>query len=120
MCSARLAAAAACQAALRFLGRGLRHAAAVKDARVSVIEAFDLLPLDAHADKALDAARVTPGFLGHEGEGVAGFLRAAGAADAVDVVLGIFRDIEIDHVRHVGDIEAASGDVRGDQHLVLA
>ena len=42
---------------------------------------------------------------------------AAGAADAVDIVLGVDRHVEVDDVGHVGDVEAARGDVGRDQHL---
>jgi hypothetical protein len=42
--------------------------------------------------------------------------RAAGAADAVDVDLGRQRQIEIDDVRDVVDIEAAGSDVGGHEH----
>src|SRR3954466_7673251 len=108
------ASAAARQAALRLFGRRLRHAAAVEDPRIRIIESLALLPLDAHPDETLDAARIAPGFLGDQGEGVTRLLRAAGAANAVNVILGIFRDVEVDDVRHVGDVEAARGDVRGD------
>ena len=46
-----------------------------------------------------------------EGEGVAGQLRPAGAADAVDVVFGYQRHVEVDHVAEGLDIDAARGDV---------
>ena len=45
---------------------------------------------------------------------------AARAADAVHVVLRILRHVVVDDVRHAGDVEAAGGEVGGDQHLVAA
>jgi hypothetical protein len=49
--------------------------------------------------------------------GVAG---APGAADAVDVVLRHVRQLEVDHVRQLVDVEAAGGDVGGHQHAHVA
>src|SRR5690242_1645681 len=46
--------------------------------------------------------------------------RAAGAADAVHVVLGDMRQVEVDDVRQRLDVEAARGDVGRDQHAHLA
>ena len=53
------------------------------------------------------------------GAGAAG---AAGAADAMDVVVGMMRDVEIEDVADGGNVEAAGGDVGGDQqrNLTLA
>ena len=42
---------------------------------------------------------------------------AAGAADAVHVVLGHVRQLEVDDVRQLVDVDAARGDVGRDQHL---
>ena len=44
----------------------------------------------------------------------------AGAADPVDVGLGVLRALVVDHVRDVGDVDAAGGDVGGHQHVDLA
>ena len=44
---------------------------------------------------------------------------AAGAADAVHVVLGDVRQVEVDDVRQRLDVEAARGDVGGHQHAQL-
>ena len=45
---------------------------------------------------------------------------AAGAADAVDVVLGDVRQLVVDDVGQVLDVEAARGDVGRDEDLHLA
>src|SRR5580704_18576045 len=59
---------------------------------------------------------------GDDGDGGAVSPGAAGAADAVHVVVGMDRHVEIIDVADVGDIEAAGGDVGGDQErdFVLA
>src|SRR5205085_7696242 len=44
----------------------------------------------------------------------------AGAAGAVDVALVLVRRIEVDHVRDVVEVEAARGDVGGDERGDLA
>ena len=46
--------------------------------------------------------------------------RAAGAADAVHVILGDVRQVVVDDVRQRLDVEAARGDVGRDQHADLA
>jgi hypothetical protein len=46
---------------------------------------------------------------------VAGRSGPAGPADAVDVVLGDHRQLEVHDVRQVLDVEAARGDFRGDE-----
>ena len=50
-----------------------------------------------------------------DGDRGAGASGAAGAADAVDVVVGVMRNVEIEDVADGGNIEAAGGDVGGDQ-----
>ncbi len=48
------------------------------------------------------------------------FARAAGgAAGAVDVVLDVLGDVEVDDVLDAGDVDAAAGDVGGDEDAVL-
>src|SRR5262249_25560500 len=46
----------------------------------------------------------------------------ARAADAMNIIIGMMRHVEIEDVAHIGDVEAAGGHVGGDQqgHLVLA
>ena len=50
-----------------------------------------------------------------ERDGDAGFACAAGAADAVHVGLLVLGDLVVDDVRDVVDVDAAGGDVGGDQ-----
>ena len=47
-------------------------------------------------------------------------LRARGAADAVDVVVGRVRHVEVDDVRQRLHVDAARRDVGGDEHRELA
>ena len=56
----------------------------------------------------------------HEQDGVAGAACTAGAADAVHVGLGVVRDVVVDHVADALDVQAAGGDVGGDQDVDLA
>ena len=44
----------------------------------------------------------------------------AGAADAMDVVIGVVRHVEIEDVAHLRNVEAARGNVRRDQQLDFA
>ena len=57
---------------------------------------------------------------GHEEDRVARAACTAGAADAVDVGLGVVRDIEVDHVGHSLNVKATGRDVGGDQDVDLA
>ena len=71
---------------------------------------------DLELDQLLDIGQARL-FLGRDQRGgVAVLAGAAGAADAVDVVFGGVRQFVVDDVRQVVDVEAARGDVGGDQH----
>ena len=72
------------------------------------------------ADQALDRGDILPVGRRHEREGRAGAAGAAGAADAVDIVVGVVRHVVVEDVADVRDVEAARGDVGGDQQLQLA
>jgi hypothetical protein len=50
----------------------------------------------------------------------AGFAGASGASDAVNVVIGVMRDVEIENVADVWNIEPTRGDVGGDEQLRFA
>src|SRR3989440_11314800 len=97
----------------------LRFGLRVVVARARLISRDDLL-LDFLADKPLDVAKVRAVFARDERHGLAAFPRAAGAADAVDVVFRDVRQVVVDDVRQRLDVEAARGDVGGDEHLQLA
>ena len=74
---------------------------------------------DRRVDVVFDAA--DPVFIGCRGEhdGQAFTAGPARAADAVDVVVDVVGDIEVEDVGNAFDIDAAGGDVRGDQDLRL-
>ena len=78
------------------------------------------MAVEQRARVALDLGEVL-GLLGRdERHGLAGALRAARAADAVDVVLRLLRRVVVDHVRDAVHVDAARGDVGGDEHFHLA
>ena len=72
---------------------------------------------DRLAGGALDGAQHADLARGDEENGIAGAPGAAGAADAVHIGLGVVRDIVIDDVADAGDVDAAGGDVRGDDDV---
>lgn len=67
------------------------------------------------ADVALDAGQVADLVKGGEGDGDARCPCPAGAADAVDIVLGEFRQVEVDDMADAGYIQAAGRHVGGHQ-----
>ena len=79
------------------------------------VEAVDFLP-----DEPLDGRQLFHFVVRHEGEGVAGALRAAGASDAVDVVFVGHGEVIIDDVGDAGDIDAAGGDIGSDEDADFA
>ena len=87
---------------------------------VDVVEIGQLHPLDFLPDEAFDRGHVGRFLRGHQGEGVAFSLGAAGAADAVNVIFRVLRHVVVDHVAHARHVDAARGDVGGDHHLILA
>lgn len=91
-----------------------------KEGGVGVIEIFQFHAFDLLADEAFNGINVAGVLGGHDGKGVAAGLGAAGAPDAVDVILRMLRHVVIDDMAHVSDIQAARGDVRGDQHFKAA
>src|SRR5262249_33121406 len=50
-----------------------------------------------------------------DGDGGAAASGASGAADAMDVIVGMVRDVEVEDVADGGNVEAARGDVGGNQ-----
>ena len=75
---------------------------------------------DALADQLLDGLDGLLVRRRHQRDRGAGASGAAGAADAVDVVVGVMGNVEIEDVAHRGNIEAAGGDVGGDEQRQLA
>ena len=84
---------------------------------------LDTLDLDARESRPINltiASTNLPVVGRRQGEGAAFTAGTAGAADAMDIVLSMDRHIEIEHMAHADDVEAAGGDIAGDQERDLA
>src|SRR5688572_12492214 len=73
------------------------------------------IPFERVADLRLDRGQVGRVPFADEGERLAELARSRRAADPVDVLLRVLRDVVVDDVGDIGDIEATRGDVGGDQ-----
>src|SRR5690606_18660295 len=78
--------------------------------------AVDGAAFDGFLDQAFDGLEQLDFAIVHQRDRRAGGAGAAGAANAVHVVLGNVGQFEIDHLRQLVDVQAARGDVGGDQH----
>src|SRR5258708_14819662 len=87
---------------------------------VAAIEAIHAANLDLLVDEPLDGAEQRAVLGRHERERFAGGAGRPGASDAMPVILGHVRRVEVDDVRELLDVEAARGDIGGDQDLHLA
>jgi hypothetical protein len=76
--------------------------------------------LELRLDEALDLADPADLAEGDEGDGDARLAGPAGPADPVDVGLRALGDVVVEDVGDVRDVEAAGGDVGGDQDVGLA
>ena len=102
-------------------GDALRHRNLEPDVRPRlVVEVGQRDPRKRPADRPFDRAKI--GFLlrRHERERVAGQLGASGAADAMDVVVGHGRHVEVDDVAERLDVDAPRRDIGGDEHAILS
>src|SRR5215470_12029606 len=77
-------------------------------------------PGNALADQRLDRGHRFAVGAGDDRDRGAAAAGAAGAADAVHVVIGMEWHVEIEHVAHVRNIEAARRDVRCNQQAHIA
>ena len=68
----------------------------------------------------LDGMQLRVFFRGGEARCVTVRSGPRGAADAMDIVLGRVRQIVVDHPLNAGDVDAAGGDVGGDENAVAA
>src|SRR5690606_3720031 len=93
---------------------------AIEADRLRRLEAAHGLHCDVGLEHALDVAQQPALFRRHQRQRLALQAVAAGAADAVHVVLGDHRQVVVDHQRQVRDVEPARGDVGGDQDPRLA
>jgi hypothetical protein len=83
-------------------------------------EPRNLAAFDAPADQLLDRGEQRALVVRHERYGLASGAGAAGSPDAVDVILGHVRQIVVDDVRQLLDVEPPCRDVRCHQHAQLA
>src|SRR5471030_2698108 len=103
------------------LGAARRTAlAALVAAAAGRREAGQVAARDGLLDQLLDVGQQALVLVRINRDGIAGGAGAAGAADAVHIVLGVVRQVVVDDAGQVGDVEAARGDVGGDQHVDLA
>jgi transglutaminase-like putative cysteine protease len=72
------------------------------------------------ADQLFDGAEIALFLAGAEGERMAAGPGARGAADAVDIAFRVDGNIKIDNVRDAVDVDAAGGDVGGDERAHAA
>src|SRR3954471_22324802 len=97
----------------------LAHMLAVTDrllGRLRRLAGFDAFGAgNALADQLFDRRHRLEVERADDGDRGAGASGAAGTADAVDIVVGMVRHVEIEHVAGGRDIQAARGDVGGDQ-----
>ena len=68
----------------------------------------------------LDLRQGNCGVLAGKADGVTLSSRPRGSADAMHVIRRVLRQIEIEDVTHVGNVQAPRGDVCGDQHGKVA
>src|SRR6266542_4942561 len=73
------------------------------------------LNADLLADELLDGLEQERARLVGQADGLAGGAGTRRAADAVDVVLGILRQVPVDDVAHALDVQPPRGDVRRDE-----
>ncbi len=79
------------------------------------MKAFDTILLNLFVDVRFDGGQLLALLWSDEGDGHAIGAHAAGAADAVHVVLRIVRQVVVDDVRDVGHVDAPAHHIRGDQ-----
>jgi hypothetical protein len=82
----------------------------------TVIEALEVATGQSAAHSTLDG--IDQWLVGRrdKGEGVAHHACAGGAADAVDVIVGLCGDVEVDDVRQGLDVNSAGSDVGGHEY----
>src|ERR1700682_2789666 len=110
-----------CSAVLLLPARAAAAAARIEELRAGRLHAGALELLLVPCEHG-DAADVCLLIGEHEGAALAGAGGPAGASDAVRVTLVVLGRIEVDHVSDRLEIEAAGGDIGGDEcrHLATA
>src|SRR5689334_123538 len=75
------------------------------------VKAFGPLAHDPSADESLERTQRTMVFGSDETDRIAHSLCASRAPDTMNVILGVFWEVVIDHVRDAVDVDAPRGDV---------
>lgn len=85
-----------------------------------VVETIEEALDERFADVALEFFQALTIVFGEESDRTAFRSSATGAADAVDVVVALAREIVVHHVGDVGNVQTTSGDVGGDENPQFA
>src|SRR5690606_1437121 len=88
--------------------------------RFGGLESFDHIGWNRLADEVFDTANFVAFGMRGQGKGQATVACAPGTPDAMAVVFGLHRQIVIDGVADALHVDAACGDVSGDQNLQTA
>jgi hypothetical protein len=80
-----------------------------------VIESFRPLPHNAATNETFERAQRSLIFRGDKADRIADGMGATGASNAMDIILRVHRKIVVHHVRNPIHIDAARGNVSGDQ-----
>src|SRR5262245_12353577 len=107
--TAMLAVASLATALVAIPAAALAAAPAASLLEGKLLHALDLDARDVAADQLDDGFDELAVIGRAQGEGAAFAPGSAGAADAVDIVFGVDRHIEIEHMAHADDVEAAGG-----------
>src|SRR5205814_6531816 len=81
-----------------------------------VIETFRLLPYDPAADETLERTQRPLIFRRNKADRITNGVRAAGAADAMDIILRVHREIIVHLMRDPIHIDTSRRNVRSHQH----
>src|ERR1039457_259786 len=84
------------------------------------LETLDVLAIERVAEGAFQPRQVDAFVLRDQADRLARLAHPGGAADAMDVAVGLVGQIEVDDVRNVGDVESAGGHVGRDHHAKLS
>ncbi|CFE00772.1 Uncharacterised protein [Bordetella pertussis] len=89
-------------------------------ARNQVGRQFQLAARHLALDQLLDVEQIALFVGGEQGDRLARRAGAAGAADPVDIVFGVVRQVVVDDAGHAGHVQAARRDVGRHQHFQIA
>lgn len=81
-----------------------------------VIKSFRFLSDDTATDKTFKRSQLSLVFGCHETDGIANRLRTACAADTVDIIFRMHREVIIDDMGNTIDVDSARGNVRCDEN----